>query len=276
MVKNLSRGGALLYVQQPVGLRENIRIAIEVPEYNDVITTTGEVVRTFPLHEGIDEFAFAMAVKFIDLAEENLKFFTGNLATEWHKEHKEPHRVALSGHGFSQPIFYGITTILAVFLISYVIRANSHDRVNPDQIGALESRFEKLESSLKTLQDVSVSNRNIEDRLHDIQLELTDFKNNLAAVHTAAVEQSPEPVDSNQENHDNGLRTAFMEHPAAATTDSDKNDPAPASATRHVVIKGENLYRIALKRNLDVDTIRELNNLPPDCSIHPGQKLFIP
>lgn len=49
----------------------------------------------------------------------------------------------------------------------------------------------------------------------------------------------------------------------------------PAEAVYHVVQKGENLYRIALKYGLTVDQLSKLNNLPPDASIQPNQKLLV-
>ncbi|GAB6190890.1 hypothetical protein JCM39068_06390 [Desulfocastanea catecholica] len=48
-----------------------------------------------------------------------------------------------------------------------------------------------------------------------------------------------------------------------------------AEAVYHVVQKGENLYRIALKYGLTVDQLRKLNNLPADASIQPDQKLLV-
>ena len=49
----------------------------------------------------------------------------------------------------------------------------------------------------------------------------------------------------------------------------------PAGAVYHVVQKGENLYRIALKYGLTVDELSKLNKLPPDASIQPNQKLLV-
>jgi LysM repeat protein len=43
---------------------------------------------------------------------------------------------------------------------------------------------------------------------------------------------------------------------------------------KYIVTKGDNLYRIALKNNIDVDRLKELNNLT-DEKIVPGQILII-
>ncbi|MCJ7541662.1 MAG: LysM peptidoglycan-binding domain-containing protein [Desulfobacterales bacterium] len=44
----------------------------------------------------------------------------------------------------------------------------------------------------------------------------------------------------------------------------------------HEVRAGENLFRIGLRYNLNVEVLRRLNNLPPDATmIQPGQKLVV-
>lgn len=48
------------------------------------------------------------------------------------------------------------------------------------------------------------------------------------------------------------------------------------SGRYHVVAKGETLYRIGLKYNIKPDALIELNNLPANPVIKPGQKLLIP
>lgn len=55
--------------------------------------------------------------------------------------------------------------------------------------------------------------------------------------------------------------------------------PAPGTAGGriHVVKPGENLFRIALKYNVSLDAIAEVNNIvPPWYIIYPGQQLVIP
>ena len=43
----------------------------------------------------------------------------------------------------------------------------------------------------------------------------------------------------------------------------------------HVVLKGENLYRISLRYGLKVEALRRLNKLESGAEIYPGQKLVV-
>jgi LysM repeat protein len=52
------------------------------------------------------------------------------------------------------------------------------------------------------------------------------------------------------------------------------DDIQALGTNKYIVTKGDNLYRIALKNNIDVDRLKELNNLT-DEKIVPGQILII-
>jgi LysM repeat protein len=43
----------------------------------------------------------------------------------------------------------------------------------------------------------------------------------------------------------------------------------------HLVSRGETLYRISKKYGISVDDLRRLNNMDPNATIHPGQKLLV-
>ncbi|MBN1965454.1 MAG: LysM peptidoglycan-binding domain-containing protein [Anaerolineae bacterium] len=59
--------------------------------------------------------------------------------------------------------------------------------------------------------------------------------------------------------------------PPVATT------PPPAGTTIHVVLDGQNLYRISLQYGVTVDDIVQANGFSgPDVIIHPGDELIIP
>ena len=273
MVKNLSCGGALLYMQEQIDFQESIRIAIELPEYNDVISVVGKVVRTFPLEKSIEHFAFAVGVIFTEISEENLKFFTGNLAPEWHKDYKQPQKISIPRHDFKRNIIYGTISILIFSLLFYAIRVNNGDKIDSRQIAVFESRLKTLESQLNILQEVTASNRNLEEQLHSIQNELADLKNNFATV--TRNEQLQAQASSSQEKNVDISSVAVMKSSESLKTDLGKEKTLPPSAVYHVVKKGETLYRIALMYRLDINEIRELNNLSSSSSIYPNQKLLV-
>ncbi|MGB3211708.1 MAG: PilZ domain-containing protein [Desulforhopalus sp.] len=287
LVKNLSRGGALLYLQEKIDLYEKVRIAIEVPEYNDVVSTAGEVVRISPLTDTTEEFAYALGIKFDSFPEESLKYLTGNLAAEWQKDYKEPEPVSPPGYGFLKNLIYGVLSILFFFLVFYAVRSYNADTIDPGRVAALESELGKLESQLKTLQEESASERSLREQLFNMQTELTDLKNSV--VLETKVEQLQLRVKTNTAQiadltarlTGEPVRQPKSTAPAANATEKPVKDSGPeqtvssSAAVYHVVKKGENLYRIALKYSLDAQKILELNNLPPDFIIYPNQKLLV-
>jgi LysM repeat protein len=341
-IKNLSRGGALIYLEEQIGLQDNIRIAIEIPKYNYVISAKGEVVRTVALEKDTEEYSFAAGVKFTEISDEDLKFFTGNLAPEWQKDYQEPEITSPSMQKFNRNIIYALLGVVIFSFIFYTFGASKSKKVDSEQIAAVENRLEVLESQLTILNETSLWNGKTEEQLQRIHDELSDIKKNFVTV--AAVEQLRAELQSRQDKNFALLRIAIeesslalektrkieepevVEEPKIAEASevletpepAEKPEPAelpakiekietpqientdagrktikatkvvkpakpaqqaaaakPIEAVYHVVQKGENLYRISLKYGLTVDELRKLNNLPPDTSIQPSQKLLV-
>lgn len=318
-IKNLSRGGALLYLEERIDLDENIRIAIEIPRYNYVISAKGQVVRTFTLAKDIELYSFAAGIKFTEISDEDLKYFTGNLAPEWQKNYQEPEIKSPIMNSLNRNISYSLIGIVIFSLIFYAIGASRGKSVDPKQIAAVESRLAALESQLTILKEMSASDDKTEEQLQSIYDELSAMKKNFVTV--TAVEQLRTELQNTQDKNFALLRIAIEESiedsalPAEKpetleknaeieTLDTtvpakiDKTDAAretikavkatkiakpakqaeaaiPTEAVYHLVQKGDNLYRIALKYGLTVDQLRKLNNLPPDASIQPNQKLLV-
>lgn len=57
---------------------------------------------------------------------------------------------------------------------------------------------------------------------------------------------------------------------------SEKPEVKSPKTLRYVVSQGDNLYRIAQNFSITVGTLRELNNLPSDAIIQPGDTLLVP
>ena len=82
-VKNVSRGGALVYFQEEIAVGKKVLIAIEVEEFSDVITAEAEVVRSYPVIAGMNRSTYGVGLKYITISKECLRFFSGNLADAW-------------------------------------------------------------------------------------------------------------------------------------------------------------------------------------------------
>lgn len=81
-VKNISRGGALVYLDDVITVGEKVFIAIKVDEFSNVITAEVEVARLHPVI-GIDHSKNGIGLKYITLSKEFIRFFSGNFIDIW-------------------------------------------------------------------------------------------------------------------------------------------------------------------------------------------------
>ena len=121
----------------------------------------------------------------------------------------------------------------------------------------LEERMAKQESKEKEAPQIQEKldslTRNLNERLSHLERDINQIKEEAASK--KKVEVSP---------------------PAAPPPEPPPRSPAKPGATRvHTVAPGENLYRIALRYNLNVEELRRLNNLKSDQSLQVGQKLTV-
>ena len=89
-IVNISRGGALIRIPVELRPKEQFRMVIEIPEYDDVISVKGMVIRTSREKTDNGQPSFTSGILFTEISKEDLRYFTGNLAPEWHKDYREP------------------------------------------------------------------------------------------------------------------------------------------------------------------------------------------
>jgi LysM repeat protein len=117
------------------------------------------------------------------------------------------------------------------------------------------------------------SRPSLKGQLHDMQNNLSHLIGNFAPV--ATVERLQAQVNSNQQKIADTIPVIIKESPEPPKTDNANEKTSPPHAVYHLVKKGENLYRIALRYGVDVNRIRELNDLLAVDSIRPNQKLLV-
>ncbi len=288
-VDNLSRGGALLHLEGPVEENESIRVAIEIPEYNDVISTVGRVVRLYSIDTKDEKYTYAVGVQFTDLSSEDLKFFTGNLAPEWEQSYQEPARPLPLGQILKRSAGYLLFGVLAIILTVFAFESFTEDKIDSEQLVALETRLKNIESQLDILSDMTASNGKVKDQLLAIQAELSSLQNEFATM--TVVDKLQEHVSDNQQQLSDmkavvtedsqgiapleSLDTPKPKPPQPKKTVAPQKKPQSPAPVYHLVKKGDNLYRISLKYGVDVNKLRKLNKLSVKDSIHPNQKLHI-
>ena len=82
-VRDISRGGVLVNTGTRLQIDEQIRLAIEISGFDDVISATGKVVRTFLLDVQRSSLTYAFGICFTEMSAEDHRSSTGDLAPEW-------------------------------------------------------------------------------------------------------------------------------------------------------------------------------------------------
>ena len=275
-VENISRGGALLYMPEQLVAGDILRAAIEIPDCGDVITAEGTVVRTFSLKRGDDQqFAFAVAIEFTEISENDLRFFSGNLAPEWQEdyvERKKTEAPSQSKHFLKKYIVFGIFFICTAALWYFLPRTDGQDASDSYQIDRIDERLKIIEAQLQSIQSANVSIKNIEGKMDIIKDELTIAAKKLPAPEI--FEKMRQQLDSN-EQQTLVLSQAIDDYSKSPTRPSAEKDLTQTDATHHLVKKGESLYGICRSHNLSLEDLRKMNNLNAGSQIYPGQKLVV-
>ena len=82
-VRDISRGGVLVHTGTVLQIDEQVRLAIEISDFDDVISAKGKVVRTLLLDEQSSSPTYALGICFSEMSAEDYRYFTGNIASEW-------------------------------------------------------------------------------------------------------------------------------------------------------------------------------------------------
>lgn len=274
-VRNISRDGALLYLSQELQYKQNIRVAIEIQEYDDVISTEAEVVRTFRVTADSAGYVFAAGIQFINISKENLKYFTGNLAPEWQEDYKDASNDKKRGK--LNFIMVGIAVAAIFMLSSSFFLLKSTDKEN-DEL----NRIENLEQKIKSLELENIALSGI---VKDNEEELNNFKNSfdseLKFLTSNNFDQQEKIVILNKKFED------FYKKFNGEVDDESKNiveineieEVGPEKQKKnnyyYTVKKGDNLFRIAKKYSISVDYLKKLNNISDSDSIYPSQRLLV-
>ena len=279
-VQNISQGGVLVYLQENLEAHEKIRIAVEIPDCSNVLTAEGEVLRSTTLDTFVDnEYACSAVIQFTNISPQDLKYFSGNLAPEWHQVNSAPEQ-------FSQPVqtgdsqvkkpnrslFLAGSLLCAVLLIFFLVGRNNEGEELSQQISSIDKKYDDIQTRLKSLQDSENKLARIEDKIQHLDIGLIELQEKLTSI-AIAMENSA------KENRDNASERPETQTPSTSNTVLPDIPPSKVIISKepdyYEVKKGETLYRISVKHNTTVSGLRKLNNLKSDDSIYPGQKLRI-
>ena len=280
---NISRGGALIHLTHALDLGDHVRLAIEIPECQDAILAKAEIVRVFPLKRGIEhQFTHAIALKFIEITEENLKFFSGNLSSEWKEDFSELDRYPQtelpqqtkspkSSENHTHYAFWILVVILLIpicYIAFFLAEQKADNQLMADQ---LEKRLMIIEEQIESINDSNDSLEQLAEDINNLGLELSSLKVDIPATETLE-------IISLELKHQSQLvqlifdKVEINQKPSLADSNGDLQKDEDQY---YVVQKGDNLYQISLKNGITINQLRILNSLDEDDSIIAGQKLMI-
>ncbi len=147
-LKDISRGGALVLVEADLDLGSIISMAIEIPEFEDVISVKGEIVRAVSLLDEAETSLFALGVRFTEISPADLRYFTGNLAPEWQEGYREPERREVkSGFKFIT-ISAGVIILFLVLALSYSLFPDKKPRSNIDELASIGKQADQTQENV--------------------------------------------------------------------------------------------------------------------------------
>lgn len=275
---DISRGGALIHLSQELTIGENVRLAFEVPDYQDAIVAKGEILRVFPLKRGVEqELSYAAALKFTEISDENLKYFTGDIAPEWKEGYKDTRpvntNIAPQNASRSTPYLPWILVIILLIPLLYFVYDSIQQRLNDENlISDVESRLLIIEEQINSLQKSLNLLTSIDGQLDDLQLEITNFA--IRLPEKGSIEKITQQLNKQNFQIENINQKIKYIHEANSKI-SKNEQPKTEEQQFYVVQKGDNLFQISSKHGMTIQELKKINGIGPNESIYPGQKLKI-
>lgn len=167
-------------------------------------------------------------------------------------------------------IAYALAAIVALILILIVVLFfRTGKDASTAELQQVYSRLDTLETQLNKFE-------NREEERQKTFVQLVQSEEDVRS----GLESQREAIDDIRQKIAEMEKIAQRPVPAPQKREEPKPEPrpepeAPRDTVTHEVQRGENLYRIGLKYNMSVDDLLRLNNLSPNDSIYPGQKLVV-
>ena len=204
-----------------------------------------------------------------DEIHEMMEEFSEDLNRSHNMENNLQRQKLASGHTFQgNPILWssiGVAIILSLFALFF----NDGSSALKKEFATVKDRIDQVEKKVIAL----------EERLTEKNPLSTQIKGVKKTITTLSKSQKT----SNNLTNKLSTKVTALEKEIKSIKDDLKNltvknvkPVSPANMRKHIVRKGETLYRISQKYNIPVNELLRLNNLKKDQDIYPGQKLIFP
>lgn len=182
----------------------------------------------------------------------------------------------------SSPFVWGGTAVIIFIIMLMIFWPDSDSRESSEKMDTLTQRLDFLENRISTLENNLQNVTGLEPQEQNME----SFQNRIEQLE-AFVKHRTDQFTSELQKTQKKVADLESRPVAAAVTRKPGSASKPATAAKpsapektntgryHTVKEGETLYRISINNGISVDKLLELNNLPKNTIIRPGQKLRV-
>lgn len=184
----------------------------------------------------------------------------GKVSRIWSPGPHSPGKIVLWGGG-----------IFIIILLIAIFFTGGKNTPGEGEFAALQGRLEKVEGKLDTLTSQSdEAIRYLREEVYTLSKKIESLERKAEPTAAKQVEKKESPAAAAVEKTKTTSATTAVEKPKVASA-----QPAAATQKFHTVRKGDTLFGIARSYGLTVKELADLNGMPTNRTIHPGDRLRV-
>lgn len=162
--------------------------------------------------------------------------------------------------------------LLVIIFFAIVPKGGREDAVQ--QVNLLSEQLRKIEDKLNRMETLIEEMPQVKTRIEAVEKSLLrlDSVDASASLRTNRIADELSLIQKDV-NVLKGRNTVVKKNPTPSPNTGKAQ--SVSQAEYHEVQPGETLYRISVRYNISVDSLRRLNGLSEQTAIHPGQKLKV-
>ena len=256
-VRDISSGGALIHTTTKMKVDDTIELAMDIPDFKDILSATGAVVRVNVFNDD-DSSAptYALGIHFKKMSSKGLEYFNGNLPLGWRKPIIS-NRADSTLEGTSKKLQWVVgATVVAVLILtvlSFFQLTFQDPTISQGDLLSLSGNIRKeLQSIREVSQQQATANIQTNKRLERIEN---------SSISSSEIEEifslfASQAQDLQQIKNTLYNKSAINKVP-----------------TFHIVRHGETIFSISQQHGLEVEELLHYNALPKGTIIMTNQKL---
>lgn len=184
----------------------------------------------------------------------------GKASRIWSPGPHSPGKIVLWGGG-----------IFIIILLIAIFFSGGKNAPGEGEFTALQGRLEKVEGKLDALTSQSEEAiRYLREEVYNLSKKIESLERKTEPVAAKQVEKKGSPAAAAVEKAKATSTAQAAEKPKIASTES-----AAAAQKFHTIRKGDTLFGIARTYGLTVKELADLNGMPANRTIHPGDRLRV-